>query len=63
MPVLPLGSVSLTSDGCLLQHQIFYVTASHKLNASTTNTEESAMKLFNPKCRKVSSLNREIGHA
>ena len=40
--LLPLGSVLLTSDSCLLQHQItsnFCVTFSHKLNVSITNVK------------------------
>jgi len=40
LPV-PLGSVSLTSDCCPFEHQMtpdFYVTVSHKLNASISNT-------------------------
>ena len=46
--VLPLGSVSLTSDCCLLQHQItsdLYVGVSYKLNAFITITNQSAITL------------------
>ena len=50
--VLPLGSVLLTSDCCLFQHQItsiFYVTVSYKLNASTNKPNKARSTLVQSK--------------
>jgi len=44
--LFPLGSVSLTSDCCLFHYQItsdFFIKVQHKLNASTINTQQSAI--------------------
>jgi len=61
--VLPLGSVSLTSDCCLFQHQItsnFYATVSYKLNASINKPNKARLLLLNPKQYVISPLNGEV---
>jgi len=59
----PLGSVSLTSDCCLFQHQItsnFYATVSYKLNASINKPKKARLPSLNPKQSEISPLNGEV---
>jgi len=60
---LPLGPVLLTSDCCLLQHQItsnFCAAASHKLNASNKLDKTQVPSLNPKKANEISPLNGEV---
>jgi len=60
---LPLGSVLLTSDCCLLQHEItsnFYATVSHKLNAYVNKPNKARVPSLNLKQNEISPLNGEV---
>ena len=53
----PLGSVSLTADYCLFQHQItsnFYATVSYNLNASINKSNKARLRSLNPKQSEIS---------
>jgi len=57
--MLPLGSVSLISDDCLLQHEItsnLYDTVSYKLNASIHKPSKAQLLSLNPKQSEISPL-------
>jgi len=59
-PVLPLGSVLLTSDCCLFQHQItsnFYVTVSYKLNASINKPNKTRSTLVESETERIIAIN------
>jgi len=61
--MLPLGSISLTSDCRLIQHQItsdFYAPVSYNLNASFNKPNKENVPSLNPKQSELVPLNGEV---